>query len=178
MPAHRVIAAVLLRRIVHRKDNQLRRPIAVQVGDRDSGSLVFPELPIRDGDPGSPRCHCAVSIQRTAAVVALVAPSRPVHHQDNEVENAVAIHIRNRDIGAGIEPRKPVRNRQPRRPAGDPTGCVDIPANPVVTSVLTVRGVDPEDEQVRLLPLMSAMATPAPSLNEDSQSGTGDQAVP
>jgi hypothetical protein len=83
VPAHRVIAAVLPGRIIHRENNELRPVIAVQIGDRDSGPLVFPEIPIRHGDPGPPRCHRPISIQRPTAVIALVAPGRRIHHQDD-----------------------------------------------------------------------------------------------
>lgn len=150
-PAHGIVAVVLAGWVVHREDDDLWFAVSVQVGDRDAGALVLPEIPVRDRHPLSPCRDGAVGVQRAAAVVALVAPGRRVNHQYDEVEHPVAADIRHGDVGAGVGPREPVGHWVPRRPTGHLPSRVEVPADSVRASVLAVRNaVDPEDEEVRL----------------------------
>ena len=148
-PADAVVAAVLAHRVVDREHDQLRRPVAVQVGDRDAASLVLPEPPVRHRDPRPPPGHDPVGAERTAAVVAGVRARRSVHHEHDEVQLTVAVDVRHRDVGAGVQPREPVRDRRPRSPAtGHRAVGVERPADPVVPAVRPVGGVHHEHDQV------------------------------
>ena len=150
-PAHRVVAAILAGRVVHREDHQLGRAITIEIGDGDASPLVLPEVPVRDRHPTSPGGHRAVGVQRATAVVPLVATVRRIHHEYDEVQHAVAVYVADRDVGGSVEPGEPVRHREPRRPSRDLAGSVEVPADPVRAGVRTVRhGVHPKDDKVRL----------------------------
>src|SRR5215475_11521995 len=99
-PADAVVAAVLYRRVVHRHDHEFRRAVTVEIGDGDPGALVFPEIPVSDRGPGPPGAHRPVGMQRATAVVALVTAGRRVHHENGEIELAVAVHICDSDVPA------------------------------------------------------------------------------
>ena len=88
-------------------------------------------------------------MERAAPVVALVRALGRIHHEDDQVKLPVAVHIRDRDVRAGVDPAEPVRDGHPWRPAADPAGGVEVPSDAVVAGVRSIgRSVDHEDDKV------------------------------
>ena len=149
-PADGVVAAVLPGRIVHRHDHEFRCSVAIQVGDRDPRALVLPEVPVRDGAPGTPGTHHAIGVQRAAPVVALVRAIRRIHHEDDQVKLPVAVDIRDGNVRAGVDPAEPVRDGHPGRPVADLASGIEVPSDAVVARVRRIgHPVDHENNQVQ-----------------------------
>ena len=111
-PADPVISSIRPLRAVDLKEDELRPPVAVQIGHRDIRPLILPGEPVRNGDPRTPsRGHLAGRVHRPAhAVVRLVHPGRIINLKDDELQLPVAVQICEGATRAVVLPGKPVWN--------------------------------------------------------------------
>ena len=142
------LAGVLAAGVVDGEHDQ--RGLAADLRHGDVGALVFPPVPVGNGDPWCPPAgHGAVGGQSSPdAVVALVLLGGVVDHEHHQIELAGPVEIGHGDAGALILPAPPIGHLDPRAPRLDRAVRGEAAAYPVEAGVLADRIVDHQHHHI------------------------------